>query len=179
MVIEGNTVYYMISGANTRDFSHPGYFYYSMSRQPNDIPAGFIRHAREFLAAAELVLNQTEEVSLPSLFLFGHSIELSLKAFLLACGMTRNELKKNFGHNLEALLDESIKRGLEKEISIEDVERGVLQLLNKEYQSKRLEYLDSGGIYSMPVPHVIVQISRKLVNVLDEFYFYNSENGSP
>lgn len=137
--------------------------------QPNVTSEGLLRHAREFFAAAELVLSQTEKVSLPLLFLFSHSIELSLKAFLLACGMARGELKRNFGHNLEALLDEAIKQGLEKEISIEDVERGVLQLLNVDYLSKRLEYLDTGGMYSFPLIHIAVQLTRKLVNELDEF----------
>lgn len=133
-------------------------------------PAGFLCHAREYLAAAELVLNKTEYVSLPSYFFFGRSIELSLKAFLLACGMTESELKfRKFGHNLEALLDEAIKRGLENEVLIEDVEKGVLQLLNYDYLEKRFEYRVTGGTYYLPLIDVTERITRKLANRLDEF----------
>lgn len=138
--------------------------------QPYETPAGFLHHAREFLAAAELVLTQTEEVSLPSYFLLGRSIELSLKAFLLACGMTRSQLmSRKFGHDLEALMAEAIKRGLENEVSIGDVEKGVLQLLNYDYLKKRFEYRITGGTYHLPFIDVTEQITRKLANGLDKF----------
>ena len=50
--------------------------------QGRETPEGFLLHAREFLAAAELVLNRATHVSLPAYFLFGRSVELSLKAYL-------------------------------------------------------------------------------------------------
>ena len=133
-------------------------------------PAGFICHAKEFLAAAELVFNKTEYVSLPSYFLLGCSIELSLKAFLLTSGMNHGELKlRKYGHDLEALLDEAIKRGLENEVLIEDVEKGVLQLLNYDYLDKRFEYRVTGGTYYLPLIDVTERIARKLAYRLDEF----------
>ncbi len=138
--------------------------------QPQETPSGFLCHAKEFLAAAELVLNKTKHVSLPSYFLFGRSIELSLKAFLLTCGMTKGELKrKKFGHDLEALLDEAIKRGLENEVLIDEVEKGVLELLNYDYLNKRFEYRVTGGTYRLPLIDVTERIARKLAYGLDEF----------
>lgn len=138
--------------------------------QPQATPAGFICHAREFLAAAELMLIKTEYVSLPSYFLFGRSIELSLKAFLLACGLTERELKfHKFGHDLEALFDEAINRGLENEVLIEEVEKGVLQLLNYDYLEKRFEYRVTGGTYYLPPIDITEQITQKLAYGLNEF----------
>src|ERR1700722_15478820 len=45
-------------------------------------------------------------------FLLSQSIELALKAFLALHGKTAKELRKKFGHNLNKLLKEAIKRGL-------------------------------------------------------------------
>lgn len=148
--------------------------------QPQETAAGLLCHAREFLCAAELLLSNSEQVSLPSYFLLGRSVELSLKAFLLACGMTRRELKsRKYGHDLEALLDEAIMRGIEREVSIKDVERGVLQLLNLDYLEKRLEYRVTGGTYYLPLIDVTEQIARKLSNGLDTFCSRtNSNSGS-
>ena len=42
---------------------------------PRETPAGFLYDAREFLKAAELVLNRASGVSLPAYFLLGRSIE--------------------------------------------------------------------------------------------------------
>lgn len=131
---------------------------------------GFLSDAREFFAAAELVLNKAGEVSLPSYFLLGRSVELSLKAFLLTSGVTREELRsRKYGHDLDALLKEATKRGLEKQIPIKDVERGVIELLNYDYAEKRFEYRISGGTYLLPRIDVTVQITRKLAYGLQEF----------
>lgn len=138
--------------------------------QPQETAVSLLRHAQEFLAAAELVLNRTDHISLPSYFLLGRSVELSLKAFLLACGMTRDELKsRKFGHDLKALLQEAIDRGLENEVPIQDVEKGVLKLLNYDYSEKRFEYRVNDGTYYLPRIDVTEQITRKLVIELKEF----------
>lgn len=137
---------------------------------PQKTALGFLSDAREFLTAAELVLNRTSEVSLPAYFLLGRSAELSLKAFLLVRGMTLKELRsRKYGHDLEALLKEATKRGLENEVSIQDVERGVLELLNYDYSEKRFEYRIAGGEYFIPLIDVTVHITRKLAYGLHQF----------
>ncbi|MBI2286087.1 MAG: hypothetical protein HYU79_01250 [Nitrosomonadales bacterium] len=85
-------------------------------------------------------------------------------------GMTQNELRvRPFGHNLEALFIEAMKRGLENEIFIEDVEIGALQLLNYDYLEKRFEYRISRGTYYLPFIDVTERIAQKLTDGLDEF----------
>lgn len=135
---------------------------------PSETAFGFLNDAKEFLAAAELILNRSSEVSLPSYFLLGRSVELSLKAFLLASGMSRNELTyRKYGHDLEALLNEARMRGIENAIPIDDVKLGVLALLNYDYSEKRSEYRVSGGIYRIPMIDVTLNIARKLANDLN------------
>ena len=51
--------------------------------------------------------------SWPKYFLFCHSIELVLKAYLAHHGLTEKQLQNSpFGHNIKNLLDQAIKRGL-------------------------------------------------------------------
>jgi HEPN domain-containing protein len=137
---------------------------------PSETAFGFLNDAKEFLAAAELILNRSGEVSLPSYFLLGRSVELSLKAFLLASGMSGDELKylKKYGHNLEALLNEARIRGIENEVSIDDVELAVLELLNYDYSEKRFEYRVSGETYRLPLIDVTLSIARRLSNGLQK-----------
>ena len=137
---------------------------------PCETSAGFLLDAREFLIAAELVLNRASGVSLPTYFLFSRSIELSLKAFLLGCGMTAKELRSHaFGHNLTALLGEAAKRRLHDLVPLEPVESGVVELLSQEYLGTHLGYRISGDTYHLPLIEVTEEVARKLVGGLEEF----------
>ncbi|KXI29585.1 HEPN domain-containing protein [Paraglaciecola hydrolytica] len=137
---------------------------------------GFLDSAKEFLLAANLVLNKSDSVSLPSYFLLGRSIELSLKAYLLHSGISIKQLRsKKFGHDLRLLLAESYDQGLANEIEIQDIERGVIQLLSFDYAEKRLEYRVTGGQYALPFIDVTCRIATKLAYELDDVCVQNSE----
>ncbi len=131
---------------------------------------GFLTHAREFLSAGELLLKNTRGVSLPAYFLLGRSIELSLKAFLLACEVKPSELKKRkFGHDLQALLDAALERGIGQQVRFRSVEIGIIGLLNCDYMEKRFEYRETGGTYRLPIIEMTVDIARKLAIGLEKF----------
>jgi hypothetical protein len=124
---------------------------------PCETPSGFLVHAKEFFEAAQLVLSRCDSVSLPSYFLLGRSIELALKAFLLSRGLNARELKsRKYGHDLDALLNKAILLGIEDELSITDLEKGVLQLLNYDY----LENASSIGL-PMERMHFPLLMSRR------------------
>ncbi|MFC4250687.1 hypothetical protein [Sinimarinibacterium flocculans] len=128
-----------------------------------ETPEGFIKHAQEFWAAADLVLSKAQGVSLPAFFLLGRSIELSLKAFLLHKGMSIEMLRlREYGHNLKALLQCARDNGLEKIIEIEAMEAGVVDLLSFDYADKRLEYRVTKGTYYLPHLSGTSSIARKL-----------------
>lgn len=138
---------------------------------PRETSAGFLLHAKDFLAAAELVLNRAEGISLPAYYLFGLSVELSLKAFLLGCGITPSALKsKKFGHNLVALLDEAQKCDLKDKVALDQQEVGVIKLLSYDYlMEKRLAYRVTGGKYYLPLIEETEGVARKLVFGLEAF----------
>lgn len=130
---------------------------------PKEIPEGFLKHAQEFWAAADLVLNKAEEVSLPAYFLLGRSIELSLKAFLLHKGIPISELRKNrYGHNLRVLLAEARAKGIERFVELEAIDAGVIGLLSYDYEAKRLEYRITKGNYALPLLPETWGIARRL-----------------
>jgi hypothetical protein len=104
-------------------------------------PLGFLTHAQEFLAAGELVLNHATAVSLPAYFLLGRSIELSLKAFLLA-------------------------RGVEK---LDSQEAAIIKLLSYDYAEKSFEYRVTRGVYSLPMINVTEGVAKRLAYELKPF----------
>ena len=70
-----------------------------------------------------------DQVSLPAYYLWGHSIELSLKAFLFGCGVPLRKLKsKELGHNLEALVGEALRRNLKRVAHLNSREIGEIHL---------------------------------------------------
>ena len=85
------------------------------------MPFGVTRLSGEFLDAGiatkappkDAVQELVQPAPLVAFYLIGHSIELSLKAFLLGRGVSVTVLKsKRFGHDLSALLVESRRRKL-------------------------------------------------------------------
>ena len=66
---------------------------------------GLWRYAKEFFEAAKKIQEPSnsiqQKISIPAYYLLGHSIELSLKAFLKAQGFTIEKLKNKYGHDLE------------------------------------------------------------------------------
>jgi|GEM_PF-1080674 len=137
----------------------------------------FLNYSRDFLIAAEMVHNKSNEIPLPlpTYFLYGRSIELSLKAYLLTCGYTIDVLrKKEFGHNLKALFNEAINKNISEIIEIDNFEEGALEVLNFSYKDKQYEYhpdrpnSGTGCYYHLPHIEVVEQLARKLVAGLDE-----------
>jgi len=144
---------------------------------PKETPEGFLQHAQEFWAAADLVLNRAEGVSLPAYFLLGRSIELSLKAFLLHKGMPISELrKKRYGHNLRALLAESRAQGIERFVELEAIDAGVIDLLSYDYEAKRFEYRITKGTYVLPLLPETWGVAQRLAYKLNSVW-ESSERG--
>jgi hypothetical protein len=128
---------------------------------------GLWRHAKEFADAASLILNRAgSAVSLPTYYLLGHSIELSLKAFLVGRGLKVAKLRsKAFGHDLRACLEEARRLKLGREVKLTPMEVGVIQLLSFDYAAKRFEYRET-GVYHLPLIDVLEQVTHKLVHGL-------------
>lgn len=116
-------------------------------------PIGLSRYAREFLdcalAADDKVgkrLGYEIHAPVPVMYLVGHAIELSLKAYLAFSGVSLRELaSKNFGHNLEACYVEARKRALDELVTFEAIEVAGMKVLNELYSNKELNYIVTGA----------------------------------
>lgn len=63
-------------------------------------PLGLWKRAKEFAEAAGVVADAARnQLSVPAYYLWGHSIELSLKAFLFDSGVPLQELKRKYGRS--------------------------------------------------------------------------------
>jgi HEPN domain-containing protein len=136
------------------------------------VSTAFLLHAKDFLYAAEFVLNRAVGVSLPAYFLFGLSVELSLKAYLLERGMSLKELKSpnKFGHDLAKLLNEAQRRDLNDVVTLNQQEAGVIRLLSYDYMiEKRFTYPMNGHEYFLPLIEVTEVAARKLAFGLEAF----------
>lgn len=105
-------------------------------------PLGFHRYASEFLRAAQ-GFKINDGFSPVPYYLICRSMELALKAFLLAKGLPKKKLKeRNLGHDLEKVLNKAISMGLNKVVSISPQHKMELRKANNYYASKGFEYFE-------------------------------------
>lgn len=124
-------------------------------------PYYFYRNARYFEKAAKILYeNKSNNISFKVIYyIIGHSLELSLKSYLLIKGFTVKELRKKcYGHNLDNLLTKVID---DKDFSDifklnnEQIKiiKTFIEIANISYESKQLEY-PSGEIIMPYIEHL-------------------------
>lgn len=138
-------------------------------------PRGFHTHGKQFFAAAEAVLSSAKPPILPLAFLWGRTVELLLKSYLLSEGVSGEQLRsRKFGHNLVALHAEARARGIDGLLGTDPIDGGIVNILNLDYGSKRLEYRESEANYSIPDAELARRVIRKLLRGVD---FHLRKNG--
>jgi hypothetical protein len=96
-----------------------------------------------------------------------------LKSFLSAKGYTVIELRcRKYGHDLEALLIESRKRKLGREVKLFKHQVDAIRLFNDTYKSKKFEYLEYGN-YHLPEYGFLYDVAKNLIDGL-AYYASNS-----
>jgi len=132
--------------------------------------AGLWRFSSEYLKAAALVSKANNGAfSHPAHFLFGRSLELVLKAFLLARGTPYIRLRNPpFGHSLTKLLSEARRRRIGIECKLSAKEIGMIELLDTQYSTKRHEYIVTGS-FSAPRNMSLLFTTTKLVTSLENY----------
>ncbi len=113
----------------------------------NISPYGFFYYGREFFDTAKTFKHSAHFSPVPY-YLFCHAIELLLKAFLLANGISKKDLPKRniYGHNLERILKRANELGLGAIVTITPEQEREIQKANKYYTSKGFEYFDVIGM---------------------------------
>jgi len=113
-------------------------------------PLALLAYARHFFSAAQSLPANGDRVSPVAYYLFCHSIELALKAFLRTKGVPVQDLRsqRRFGHDLERLLDRGIDLGLLTVAHLSRDQQLAIQVASESYRSKRFEYLeDALGLF--------------------------------
>ena len=143
-------------------------------------PLGMARYAHDFLEAALAVDGKVGEQSgyeivapIPALYLIGHSIELSLKAYLLSQDAKLRQLK-NIGHDLHAAFRKAKELGLLGHVKVHGVEEGALEILNQLYSTKQLEYIVTGAKH-FPVFGHVETFAVRLFNSVSKVVGYNKQ----
>jgi len=134
-------------------------------------PLGLWNRAKEFADAANVVADAAgNQVSIAAYYLWAHSIELSLKAFLFGCGVPLRKLKsREFGHNLEALVGEALlHHKLKRIVHLSSREIGEIYFLNNNYVAKDFEYHGT-NTYDLPHKDRTKRIAEKLVFLLRRY----------
>lgn len=112
---------------------------------------GLARYAYEYMDAALIVdevkgaqtmLSQASYT--PAYYLAFHSIELSLKAYLLKRGVTLKQLTKTYGHDLQRLYDEAKNEHLLNDFKEDQRDVDALHLLIDLNADNQLRYLQTG-----------------------------------
>jgi len=119
--------------------AEPGHVYVS--------PTGFLVYAADFLNAYESYKSD-KAFSPASYYLVCRSLELSMKSFFLAKGVTRQEIKdrNKYGHALKKLLSKAKELGINSISPISDAQEEQIVKANDWYVRKEFEYFDPQNI---------------------------------
>jgi hypothetical protein len=104
-------------------------------------PVGFLTRAEDFLDASILLSQKSGRFSFVAAHLSCSAIELALKAFLLAKGGPKTDVKK-FGHNLQKVLMECYRRGLGNVVVFTQSQSELLLRVNDDYVVRNFAYFE-------------------------------------
>ena len=128
-------------------------------------PAGYWRFSAEYFHAAEAVRATPKDLNIPTLQLYGQSIELCLKAFLLKRGTTLEEVN-GMRHRLSDIVALARKRRLGTKVKLSSHDIAQINLLNQNYATHRFRYIVTGPT-SIPDPSYIAPIAERLLSGLE------------
>jgi hypothetical protein len=103
----------------------------------------------------------------PFYYLVVHAVELRLKAFLLSCGDTEDEIRK-LGHEIDSLLE----RSKEYDLIIENVYKDFLDNLYSINKKHFLRYYNHGATVNSPVhfvlPETVIVYVQRIFKQIDD-----------
>jgi hypothetical protein len=137
-------------------------------------PFGFFHYGKEFLDAAK-GFKQSAYYSPAPYFLYCRSIELFLKAFLLAKGVPKKHLPKRnlYWHDLEKILKKAQDLSLSAFVKITPEQEKEISKANRYYAFKGFEYFEViKGVKAYPeLPDLLFleKVASELVTHLESF----------
>jgi hypothetical protein len=130
-------------------------------------PTGYWHFAAQYFHAAQAVNAASSRLIFPALQLYGQSIELVLKAFLLKRGATLQEVNA-MRHRLADILQAARRRKLGVEVKLDKNELALIQLLSENYAVHRFRYIVTGAT-RVPQPAFIDPICERLLVKLEMY----------
>ncbi len=131
-------------------------------------PYFFILYAEDFLAASHSHV-APRTFSPVEYYLACHSMELSLKAYLLFRGIPKDEIRqRHYGHNLDNILEKCLELGISNLVDITDSDRTLVAQLNEWYSRKGFEYFEIKNIVDNPQNLPNVTLSQNFAQKLTE-----------
>lgn len=131
-------------------------------------PAGYWRFAAQYFHAAQAVKEvRKQQLAMPALQLYGQSIELALKAFLLKRGTSLSDVNK-LRHKLTEILALARRRRLGTEVKLNQHDLALIQLLSENYSTHRFRYIVSGRM-QIPQLEFIAPICEHLIAGLEQY----------
>ncbi len=130
-------------------------------------PAGYWRFAAEYFLAGKAVHMAYPKLMAPPLQLYGQSLELALKAFLLKRGLALTEVE-TLRHRLAEILSVCRTRKLGTEVKLTGHDIALVNLLSASYASHRLRYIVTGH-YSLPELKFMGQVCERVVAGLERY----------
>ena len=132
-------------------------------KQPSEAES-FMWAARWFLAGADALARCTAKELTSCVFLAAQSLECALKSFLRHKGITADELKHGFRHNLERLW----KKAHEFNLGISSTPSDWCIILNAGHNSPHLMRYPMGGVnITNPVIDTMITELTQIVNDVD------------
>lgn len=134
----------------------------------NVSPTGFLVYATDFLNAYKSY-KSANPFSPASYYLVCRSLELSLKAYLLASGVTRQEIKntRQLGHDIQKLLQKAISLKINSISPISSMQEQEIQKANGWYTRKGFEYFELQNIVdgeeTLPDLGALVKVADQLI----------------
>jgi hypothetical protein len=128
----------------------------------SETPAeAFLKTAHEYHLAATTLLSIQQQVESPLYYLYAHSIELCLKAYLRSYELPTPLGKR--GHALGALLDQCQGKGLSLRTDV----RNVIRLLESEHRFHGFRYFVFRAT-SRPEINYLREVADELIQVVSE-----------
>lgn len=133
----------------------------------NITPFGFHEYASDYLDTADKWTSESKYSPVPY-FLYCRTIELGLKAFLLAKGKNLKYVKDSVGHDLTLGLKNARLNNLDDIVETTDIEKEQIEVANKYYKTKGFEYFFVSnhitGLKGLPKLDTLKEYSHKLLN---------------
>ena len=131
---------------------------------PKTQGVGIWNLAEEYWQAGSALASVVPAHSFVRYQLYGQSLELALKAFLVSRGVIDRELRK-LGHDLSAVLRKAQRDEAFAVVALTESDIGVVEWLSVYYKAKDFSYLRPGYFRLPPLDYLSTLSSRLLAQV--------------